>query len=40
VTDAVGIYEQLLLCELLGSLAQMAVYTGYSMNQPYVPMAQ
>lgn len=38
VTDGLGCYELLLLAELLGTEAQMAVYTGYSMNAPYVPL--
>lgn len=35
VTDGMGVYEQLRLAELLGTEAQMAVYTGYSMGAQY-----
>jgi len=38
VTDSLGLYELLLLCELLGSQAQMSVYTGFSMGAAYVPL--
>ena len=36
VTDAVGLYELLLLCEMLNTTPQLSVYTGYSMGRPYV----
>ena len=40
VTDGLGVYELLTLCELLNSTCQMSVYTGYSMLRKYVPPAQ
>ena len=38
VTDGLGVYELLSMCELLNSTCQMSVYTGYSMGRAYVPM--
>ena len=38
VTDAVGIYELLMLCERLNSMPQLSVYTGYSMGRAYIPL--
>ena len=38
VTDGLGLYELLTLCELLGAPCQMSVYSGYSMGAPYVPL--
>lgn len=38
VTDGLGVYELLRMCELLESTCQMSIYTGYSMGRAYVPM--
>ena len=38
VTDAVGLHELLMLCELAKSLPQLSVYTGYSMGAQYIPL--
>lgn len=38
VTDGMGLYEQLLLVELLGSQGQLGIFTGYSMGQPYIAL--
>ena len=38
VTDGLGIFELLTMCELLNSTCQMSVYTGYSMGRSYIPM--
>ena len=40
VTDGLGVYELLTLCELLNSTCQMSVYTGYSMGRQYIPLEQ
>lgn len=40
VTDGLGLFELLTLCELLHSTCQMSIYTGYSMGRRYVPAAQ
>lgn len=40
VTDGVGLYELLLLSELIGTASQLSIYTGYSMGRPYVPLNQ
>uniref|UniRef100_A0A6V2SII0 non-reducing end alpha-L-arabinofuranosidase n=2 Tax=Emiliania huxleyi TaxID=2903 RepID=A0A6V2SII0_EMIHU len=40
VTDGLGLFELLTLCELLHSTCQMSIYTGYSMGRRYVPVAQ
>eukprot|EP00050_Salpingoeca_kvevrii_P022188 m.122502 g.122502 ORF g.122502 m.122502 type:complete len:642 (-) comp9630_c0_seq2:40-1965(-) len=38
VTDGVGLYEMLLLAEILNTEPQLSVFTGYSMGQPYIPL--
>lgn len=38
VTDGMGLFEYLVLCEELGAAPQLSVYTGYSMGQPYLPL--
>ena len=40
VTDAVGIFELLSLCELAHAAPQLSVYTGYSMGAQYIPLNQ
>ena len=39
VTDGLGLYEMLRLCELLEAPCQISVYTGYSMHAPYIPLS-
>lgn len=40
VTDALGLFELLLLAELLGTEAQISIHSGYSLNQlRYPPLA-
>lgn len=40
VTDGMGLHELLLLCEALGSTAQMSVFTGYFLSGGYSPIAE
>ena len=40
VTDAIGIFELLTLCEEIGTAPQLSVYTGYSMGREYIPLNQ
>jgi alpha-N-arabinofuranosidase len=40
VTDAMGLYELLMLCELVHTAPQLSVYTGYSMGATYIPLNQ
>jgi alpha-N-arabinofuranosidase len=40
VTDGMGLHELLLLCEALGSTAQMSVFTGYYLSGGYSPIGE
>ena len=40
VTDGIGLFEMMTLCELLGAPCQLSVYTGYSMHAEYVPLVK
>lgn len=40
MTDGLGLYEMLILCELLDAPCQLSAYTGYSMLAPYASMSE